>query len=158
MPSPGDYVIFFRKDRCLLGELSRVAYECIREVLGEVSRDKKAGPGAIISVHTAGNLLNFYPQLHGMVTRGGFSADGTFLPVPRIPSRVLTRVFAHHILAMLKKEGKIDEGIIRQMQGWKHSGSTGYGAALAHSFKVATYLSAWACRYQGHNDLCSPVP
>ena len=113
---------FFRRDRSLLGKLSRVAYQSIREVLGEVRGERKAVPGAIISVHTAGNLLNFHPHLHALVTRGVFSADGAFLPVSRIPSRILARVFAHHLLAMLKGEGKIDERTIQKMQAWKHSG------------------------------------
>ncbi len=62
------------------------------------------------------------PHLHALVTGGVFSGDGSFRGIPRIPSRVLTRVFAHHVLTMLKGEGKIDERTIRKMQSWKHSG------------------------------------
>ena len=38
-------------------------------------------PGAIGFVQTAGELLNFHPHIHVLVTDGGFRPDGTFRPL-----------------------------------------------------------------------------
>jgi hypothetical protein len=40
-----------------------------------------ASPGAVGFVQIAGELLNFHPHVHLLVTDGGFLPDGSFRPL-----------------------------------------------------------------------------
>jgi hypothetical protein len=70
----------FRRRRELLTELARAAAETTVELVR-----RKAGldvrPGLVVSVATAGDLLQWHPHLHVLARDGGFSADGRFIPV-----------------------------------------------------------------------------
>ena len=65
----------FRRRRELLGELSQAGAEAVAQAtrarLGEDVR-----PGIVVSIASAGDLLQWHPHLHIITTDGGFSSDG----------------------------------------------------------------------------------
>jgi hypothetical protein len=67
----------FRKRRELLLDLSQCAAEAIaayvRRRLGQDYR-----PGIVVAIATAGDLVQWHPHGHLLVTDGGFSSDGAF--------------------------------------------------------------------------------
>ena len=48
---------FFMRDRELLSDLARLAYETIKQLMGEAAGDAKARPGAVCVPQTFGSLL-----------------------------------------------------------------------------------------------------
>jgi len=64
---------YFRFDRKLLGKLSQCAYESLKEFFQTTLNRKEAMPEVVISVQTFGDLVNFHPHLHCLVTNGAFT-------------------------------------------------------------------------------------
>ena len=61
----------FRRRRELLGDLARAAAEAIKELVRHASSEGNARPGIVVSVATAGDLLQWHPHLHLITTDGG---------------------------------------------------------------------------------------
>lgn len=73
--------VFFLYDRRLLGELSRCAWETVRDLYGAGLEDRHAVPGMVVSLQTYGDLANWQPHLHALVSAGAFDAVGGPGPV-----------------------------------------------------------------------------
>jgi hypothetical protein len=105
-----------------LGKLSQCAYECLKVFFQATLRRKSAVPGVIVAIQTFGDLVNFHPHLHAIVSDGLFAPNGWFYVLPKIDLKKLEALFRHHVLKMLMREGKIDEALIKKLLGWRHSG------------------------------------
>jgi hypothetical protein len=114
--------ISFRKDRRLLGKLSQCAADALKTLFQAASKDPRAVPGIIIAIQTYGDLVNFHPHLHALVTDGAFTPSGWFVAFPKLDLSALERLFRHRVLQMLLRERRIDEAVIRTLLGWRHSG------------------------------------
>jgi len=114
--------IYFRKDRRLLGKLSQCAAEALKTLFRAAGKDPKAVLGIIIAIQTYGDLVNFHPHLHALVTDGAFSPSGWFVAFPKTDLYALEHLFRHNVLRMLLRERRIDEVVIRTLLGWRHSG------------------------------------
>jgi hypothetical protein len=70
----------FRKRRELLLDLSQCAAESLAEYVRErLGQDCRAG--IVLSIATAGDLVQWHPHGHLLTTDGGFSNDGAFHPL-----------------------------------------------------------------------------
>ena len=78
--------LFFLYDRRLLGDLSRCAWETVRELYGAGLQDRRAVPGMVVSIQTYGDLANFQPHLHALVTAGVVNREGVFTPLSLPPA------------------------------------------------------------------------
>ena len=87
---------YFQRHRELLRELPRLAWETVREVYGEYA-GPAAVPGMVTFLQTFGELVNWHPHVHALVTDGVFlppalpedghpPADAAFLPLPECPT------------------------------------------------------------------------
>jgi len=114
--------IYFRRDRRLLGKLSQCAADVLKTLFRAAGKDPTAVPGIIIAIQTYGDLVNFHPHLHALVTDGVFTRAGWFVAFPKIDLSALERLFRHRVLRLLLRERRIDEGVIRTLLGWQHSG------------------------------------
>ena len=114
--------VYFRKDRRLLGKLSQCAAETLKTLFRTAGTDPAAAPGIIIAIQTYGDLVNFHPHLHALVTDGVFTPTGWFMAFPKIDLYTLEHLFRHRVLQMLLRERRIDEAVIRKLLGWQHSG------------------------------------
>ncbi len=85
--------------------------------------DKKdAVPGAVISIQTFGDLVNFHPHLHSLVSDGCFMPDGWFYVLPEIEVKELEKLFRHKVLKLLLKEKGISEEWVKKLLSWRNSG------------------------------------
>jgi len=114
--------IYFRKDRRLLGKLSQCAAEALKTLFHAACKDPKAVPGIIMVIQTYGDLVNFHPHLHALVTDGVFTPSGWFVAFPQIDLYALEHLFRLRVLRLLLRERRIDEPVIRKLLGWRHSG------------------------------------
>ena len=59
---------YFLYQRELLGDLVRLAYETIHELMNEAAGDDKARPGVVAVPQTFGSVLNAHPHAHCLAT------------------------------------------------------------------------------------------
>lgn len=85
--------VYFRSDRTLLGDLAACAWRSLRLWIRATLGDDTALPGAIGFIQTAGELLNFHPHLHLMITDGVLEPGGSFERLPYPDARQLERLF-----------------------------------------------------------------
>lgn len=102
----------FRRKRELLGELSQAGAEAVAQAtragLGEDVR-----PGIVVSIATAGDLLQWHPHLHILSTDGGFSPDGSFRQMQAWDGAEIMRLFREGLLARLVLRHAISEELPR---------------------------------------------
>ncbi len=118
--------IYFMYDRRLLAKLSRCAWNVVRRYLTEAVPYDDAVPGAVITVQTFGDALNFNPHLHIIATDGCFYGNGSFIVCPRPDGKTLDELFRHEVFKLLKSEGKITDSIMENMMNWRHTGFNVY--------------------------------
>ena len=86
--------VYFLHHRELLGELSRAAAETARELLAAAAGEEEGFRSGIVSVvQTFGDRANFHPHVHALVTRGGWTESGEWIPVPYVDERAAEELF-----------------------------------------------------------------
>jgi hypothetical protein len=111
----------FRRRRELLRDLAQCASDAlgahVQEVLG---RDVR--PGTVVSIATAGDLVQWHPHLDIMVSDGGFGRDGSFRPLEKWDGEVLMRLFRQALLERLVSKHAISEELQARLLAWRHPG------------------------------------
>ena len=87
----------FRRRRELLLDLSQCGAEALSEYM---RRELGPGirPGIVVSVASAGDLLQWHIHLHVLATDGAFSDEGTFHPLATWDQETLMRIFRERLL------------------------------------------------------------
>ena len=68
-----------RFDRKLLGKLSSCAWACIKAETRRLLGRNDVVPGMITAIQTFGQLAQWNPHIHSLVTCGGYTPEGYFL-------------------------------------------------------------------------------
>ena len=61
-------------------------------------------PAAIVSLQTAGEVLNWHPHLHVLAPAGAFRTDGGFVHSPAFDTVVLRGLFQTNVLPLLRDD------------------------------------------------------
>ena len=112
--------IYFRYNRRLSGGLFKCAWESWKELLAETF--PTASTAGITSLHTAGDLLNFNPHIHGFFLRGVIDETGVFQALTNVNTDRLEISFSKKIFEYLLAENVLNEELIANLQSWSHSG------------------------------------
>ncbi len=120
-----------------MGELAGCAWRALQLYLTAYFNGADVTPGAVGFVQTAGELLNFHPHVHVLVTDGGFTPDGTFRPLAWFRSQHVERLFRAEVLRMLLHKELISEAIVDSLLSWRHSGFSAHGAVAARSLMIS---------------------
>ena len=95
--------VYFLHHRELLGELSRAAYETVKELMAAACLEEESfRPGMVSVVQTFGKAARFHPHVHGLCSRGGWNGCGEWIPVPYVDTRKAEELFRHRVLRLLK--------------------------------------------------------
>jgi hypothetical protein len=78
-------------------------------------------PGAVMALHTAGDLLGFHCHLPVLFLAGAMLPDGSFQPLS-INAEALQARFTENVFEALLDEGLITPETVAAMQAWPHSG------------------------------------
>jgi hypothetical protein len=104
----------FRRRRELLTELGRAAGEAVSELVRRGLGDE-ARPGVVVSIATAGDLVQWHPHLHLLTTDGGKTADGSWQPLPEWDGALLTGLFRERLLARLVECHAVSQELVAKL-------------------------------------------
>lgn len=94
--------------KTVYGLLMKAAAEALLKILRD-PRYLGARPGCLAVLHTWTRAMLFHPHVHMLVTAGGLSSDGRWIPPrhPRflVPEKPLAQIFRAKLCAALKKAG-----------------------------------------------------
>jgi len=125
--------VYFLHHRELLGGLSRAAYETVKELVTAAALEEKGfRPGVVSVVQTFGERANFHPHVHALVSRGGWTDSGEWLPVPYVDERAAEELFRHKVLALLRRRGLLSQGRIELLLSWRRSGFSVHNRVYVH--------------------------
>ncbi len=113
------YFLFHRE---LLGELSRIAYETVREMIAAALDEPDARPGMVAVIQTFGSSLKWNPHIHAIVTRGVLLGDGSWQPLPYVDTHKAEFLFTHKVFRLLRQRELITQDRIDLLLSWRHSG------------------------------------
>ena len=82
----------FRRRRELLLDLSQCAAEALAEYM-RIRLGPDTRPGIVVSIATSGDLLQWHPHGHILVTEGAFSDDGAFHPLETWDADAVMKLF-----------------------------------------------------------------
>ncbi len=138
--------IFFLYDRRLLGELAACAWQALK-LYFQAYLDDTVTPGAVGFLQSAGELLNFHPHVHVLLTDGGWAPDGSFQPLPAFHHGHVECLSRAEVLRMLLAKGLIGQETVRNLLAWLHSGFSVHGAVRVDDRKGAARLGRTMIRY-----------
>jgi hypothetical protein len=110
-----------RRRRELLTELGRAAAEATTELARRELGDD-ARPGVVVSIATAGDLVQWHPHVHLLTTDGAKTADGSWQPLSEWDGSLLMNLFRERLLAKLIEAHAISRELVRKLLAWKHPG------------------------------------
>jgi hypothetical protein len=110
-----------RRRRELLSELGRAAAEAVSELVRRAAGDG-ARPGIVVSIATAGDLLQWHPHVHLLTTDGGKTADGSWQPLREWDGVLLMGLFRERLLGRLVESHAISQELVAKLLAWKHPG------------------------------------
>ncbi len=133
----------YRKRRELLLDLSQCAAEAVVEyVRGRLGPDRR--PGIVVSIATAGDLVQWHPHGHLLLTDGAFSNDGAFHPLGSWDADAVMKRFRERLLARLVERHAISEELARKLVAWTHPGFSSH-IAQAIPFENKKAIEDLAC-------------
>jgi hypothetical protein len=118
---------YFMRHRELLGGLCRAAWDTVLEMV-ITTAGEEIRPGMVAVIQTFGSTINFHPHVHAIVSRGGWTVDGVWVPIPWIDATAAELLFRHKVLSLLRDAGLIDEVRIALLLSWKHTGFSVHNA------------------------------
>ncbi len=97
------------RSRELLGELSRIAYETVREMIAAALDEPDARPGMVAVIQTFGSSLKWNPHIHAIVTRGVLLGDGSWRTLPYVDTHKAELLFPHKVFRLLRQRELITQ-------------------------------------------------
>ena len=113
---------YFRFNRDLLKDLCRIAHECLLEYMRTTLDLPDALPGAVMTIHTFGEYLDFHPHLHALVADGLFARSGLFYVLPDVSLKPLEELFRARVITFLVDKGLLPPERAKMLRSWVHSG------------------------------------
>jgi hypothetical protein len=113
--------LFFRHDKRLHGEISRLIYALVRDFAVEAA-GRPLRMAAVVVFQTAGAFCRFHPHWHGLFLEGGFDAEGRFLHIPDVDLVKISRCFRQRVIAFFRERKLLNERLAKNMLEWTHSG------------------------------------
>jgi len=113
---------YFLHHRDLLGGLARAAWETVRELMVTATGEEGLRPGMVAVVQTAGDLANWHPHVHALVSRGGWTRDWKWVAVPYVDEHAAELLYRHKVMRMLQEEGLLTEERTELLLSWRHTG------------------------------------
>ncbi len=79
-------------------------------------------PGMVAVVQTAGDLANWHPHVHALVSRGGWTRNWEWVPLAYVDELTAELLYRHKVMRMLQDEGLLTEERTELLLSWRHTG------------------------------------
>jgi len=112
---------FFRHDRRLFSEISRLLFKMLTDFYNEAA-GKEIESAAVLVFQSAGDFVRFNPHYHGIVLEGGFDEQGRFIHVPLGDLSRMSEYFRRMIIKFFLQKKLIAEKFAQNLLSWRHSG------------------------------------
>jgi hypothetical protein len=73
-------------------------------------------------IQTFSDNLKWNPHVHALATRGGWNAEGQWIPIPYLDAHQAELLFRHKVFKFLKNQGLLSDERIELLLSWKHTG------------------------------------
>ena len=113
--------VFFKHDRMLFSDISRLIFQMLQSYYDNVSANF-IQTGAIIAYESAGDFLRWNAHWHGLVLEGGFDEEGRFVYLPISDTKRMTELFRRLVIKYFQEKKLITERFARNLLSWKNSG------------------------------------
>jgi Putative transposase/Transposase zinc-binding domain len=113
---------YFMRNRELLSDLARLAYETLYQLMSDAASDPKTRPGVVVVPQTFGSLLNPHPHVHCIASRGVWNEQRQWLPVPYLDLKAAEKLWAHKVLRLLQRKGLLATERIELLASFRKSG------------------------------------
>ena len=133
---------FFKYDRKLLGKLCHCVNQSLTIFFRTALNLDDGIPGMVMVIHTFGDYARWHPHIHVLIADGLFRKNGVFYVMPRIALQPLQEIFRAKVLAMLKKEGRIDDTLIQNIMKWRHT--SGFSTKQMRNGSAWNWANGWA--------------
>ena len=114
--------IHARFDRKLLGKLSSCAWTCIKAEVRRMLKREDVVPGMIAAIQTFGQLAQWNPHIHSLISCGAYTPDGKFLELPEFDMDRLLVAWQDAVFAQYLNQSKIEPEVMENMRSWEYSG------------------------------------
>jgi hypothetical protein len=112
---------FFRHDKRLHGEISRLVYGLVRDFTSEAA-GKSIRCAALVVFQSAGEFVRWNPHWHGLFLEGGFDRHGRFVHLSPIDLAKMSACFRQRVIAFFLERKLLNERLANNMVNWTHSG------------------------------------
>jgi hypothetical protein len=113
--------VFFRHDRRLHGEISRLLYGLVRDFV-TAAAGKRIRTAAVLVFQSSGEFLRWNPHWHGLFLEGGFDRQGRFVHLPIVDLEKMSACFRQRVIAFFLQRKLLNERLAKSMAQWTHSG------------------------------------
>ena len=124
--------LFFRR-RELRGVLARLAWQTVQKLMAAAAFEPELRPGMVSVIQTFGDRINPHPHVHALVSRGGWTRDDRFVPIPYVDPLAAQRLFRHQVFAFLLREELISLERIELLSSWRRSGFSVHNSVYVSS-------------------------
>jgi len=113
--------VFFRHDKRLHGEITRLVYGLVRDFTTEAA-GKPIRTAAVVVFQSSGRFSRWNPHWHGLFLEGGFGRDGRFVHVPTVDLAKMSACFRQRVIVYFLERKLLNERLAKNMVEWAHSG------------------------------------
>ncbi|MGD8329802.1 MAG: transposase [Acidobacteriota bacterium] len=130
----------------MLGDLAGCAWRALRLWVLAYFEDEAVVPGAVGFIQTVGELLNWHPHVHLLVSDGMFDREGTFERFTFFDTQLIEQLFRAEVLRLLMGKGLICQDIVDNLLSWRHSGFSVNGDVNVPDRESAARLGRYMIR------------
>jgi len=113
--------LFFRR-RQLRGVLARLAWHTVRDLMATAVDEPALRPGMVSVIQAFGDRINPNPHVHAIASRGGWTREDRFIPIPYVDPHAAQELFRHKVLALLQRKEMSSEQRVELLLSWRRSG------------------------------------
>jgi hypothetical protein len=138
-----------RRRRELLTELGRAAAEAVTELVRRDLGDE-ARPGVVVPIVTAGDLVQWHPQVLLLTTDGGRTADGSWQPLAEWSATLLMSLLRERLLTRLIEAHAISPELVKKLLAWRHPGLCAFAGSRRRWEETGPPVAsgAWSTLYR----------
>ncbi|MBA7716504.1 hypothetical protein ES703_125577 [subsurface metagenome] len=113
--------VFFKYDRKLFSEVSRLIYDMVQSYYNEAA-NAAIETASVLTFQSFGEFLRWNAHFHGIFLEGGFDENGNFHYIPFSNLPQMTECFRRLVIKLFLEKKLIGQHMADNLLTWRHSG------------------------------------